>query len=81
MLQARPDTFARAMQHTSRKAERGEKDSAELVFLKKEVMQRLVDDGSFAELREEGSAMTGTSHAAMEQVLCACMFKRCMFKR
>lgn len=76
MLQARPDTFARAMQHTTRKAERGEKDGAGLVFLKNEVMQRMLGDGSFAELREEGSAMTGTSYAAMEQVLCAYMLNR-----
>ena len=66
--QARPDGFARAARHTCRKPERGEKDGAGLVFVRKEAMQRMVDEGRFAETSEEGGAMIGTTYEAVEQV-------------
>jgi len=66
--QALPGRFARPLRHTSRRPERGERDTGALCFLKREAMQRMVDEGAFAETREEGLALTGTTHAAVAQV-------------
>jgi hypothetical protein len=66
--QALPGRFARPLRHTSRRPERGERDTGALCFLKREAMQHMVDEGAFAETREEGLALTGTTHAAIAQV-------------
>ena len=68
VTQAHPNAFGCAWRHTSRKPERGEKDSAELVFVKKEAMQRMLAEGSFAELTEDAAGMLGTTYSAIEQV-------------
>ena len=72
MIQTHPNDFGCASRHTSRKAERGEKDSAELAFVKREAMQRMADEGSFAEVTEDAAGMLGTTYSAIEQVRFHC---------
>ena len=60
--------FSCACRHTSRKPDRGEKDSPELTFIKREAMQRTLDAGSFAEVSEDAAGMLGTTHSAIERV-------------
>ena len=68
LIQTHPDVFGCAWPHTSRKPERGEKDSAGPTIVKKEAMQRMLDEGSFAELTEDAAGMLGTTYAAIERV-------------
>ena len=67
-----PSAFGCASRHTSRKPERGEKDSAELAFVKREAMQHMLDEGSFAEVTEDAAGMHGTTTSAIQQVSLIC---------
>ena len=68
VTQTHPSAFGCASRHTSRKPERGEKDSAELAFVKREAMQRMLDEGCFAEVTEDAAGMLGTTYSAIQQV-------------
>lgn len=68
MIQTHLSAFGCASRHTSRKPERGEKDSTELAFVKREAMQRMLDEGSFAEVTEDAAGMLGTTYSAIQQV-------------
>ena len=68
MIQTHPNAFGCASRHTSRKPERGEKDSAELAFVKREAMQRMLDEGSLAEVSEDTAGVHGTTYSAIQQV-------------
>ena len=54
--------------HTSKKPEKGEEEGVHYYFVKKDAMQRMVEEGKFVETSEAGPNMFGTAAATLQQV-------------
>ena len=69
LLHEHPAKFGTALKHTSRKPEKGEVEGVNFSFVKKEVLQKMIDAGQMAEWQEgAGGNLTGTALATVQQV-------------
>lgn len=69
LLHEHPAKFGIALKHTSRKPEKGEVEGVNFFFVKKEVLQKMIDAGQMAEWQEvAGGNLTGTALAGVQQV-------------
>ena len=72
LLHEHPAKFGTALKHTSRKPEKGEVEGVNFFFVKKEVLQKMIDAGQMAEWQEgAGGNLTGTALTGVQQVCSA----------
>lgn len=71
LLHEHPAKFGTAIRHSNRKPEKGEQEGMNAYFVKKEVLQKMIDAGQMAEWQEiAGGNLAGTAFASIQQVQC-----------
>lgn len=69
LLHEHPAKFGTALRYTSRKPDKGEVEGVNAFFVKRDVLQKMVDAGQMAEWQEAaGGNLTGTALATVQQV-------------